>query len=290
MKVLLLTIAFSIVMISCAVFDPEEIQPAYIKLGEIKVYEPGTSDIYTTHDVRDIWVYMDGTALGVFPSPGHVPVIPGNPDENSIIQMLAGIRDNGIASYLTIYPFLEFFEMDQKIIPGSIYQVNPVYKYRSNTILRFNEGIEHSSHLFSLDLDNNQETKIIGTTSNKKTGENSGHLYVNKTNPVLEAANNIALLNLPINASSVYLELDYLADHDFNFGMIGYDETTGSQGIKSYYLGLKKNTSWQKIYINVTEELAASKFDAYRFFFSLQLNQDKEAGNVYLDNIKLLHF
>jgi hypothetical protein len=290
MKVLILTIAISIGMSSCAVFDPEDIQPAYLKLGEIKVYEPGTSDVFTTHDVRDIWVYLDGTALGVFPYPAHVPVIPDNPNENSLIQMLAGIRDNGIASYLTLYPFLEFFELDQKIIPGDVYQVNPVYKYRSNTILRFNEGFEHSAHLFSLDLDNNQETKIISTNSNRKTGSYSGHLYVTETNPVLEAANNTALLNLPVDASSVYLELDYLADHDFNFGIIGYDETTGSQGIKSYYLGLKKNISWQKIYINVTEELAASKFDAYRFFFSLQLKQDSEAGNVYLDNIKLLHF
>lgn len=290
MKVLLTTIAFLFILSSCAVFDPEDIQPAYLKLGEIKVYEPGTSDVYTTHDVRDIWVYLDGTALGIFPYPGHVPVIPGNPDENSLIQMLAGIRDNGIASHLTLYPFLEFYEMNQKIIPGNIYEVNPVYKYRSNTILRFNEGFEHSSHLFSMDLDNNQKSKITGTTSNSRTGTYSGHLQVTKTDPLLEAANSTALLNLPVNASGVYLELDYLADHDFNFGMIGYDETTGSQGIKNYYLGLKKNTSWQKIYINLTEELAASKFEGYRFFFSLQLNQDREAGNVYLDNIKLVHF
>jgi len=290
MKLFFLTVIGLLFLTSCSIFDPEEIRPAYIKLGGIKVYEPGTSDILTTHDVRDIWVYLDGNALGIFPYPGHVPVILENPEENALIQMVAGIRDNGIASYLTLYPFLEFYEMDQNILPGNVYEVNPVFKYRSNSLLRFNEGFEASSNLFSFDLDNDTETKISSTNTVKKSGVYSGHLFVNKEHTKLEAANASPLLNLPTNATSVYMELDYLADQDFYFGIIGYDETSGSQGFKSYYLGMKKNTSWQKLYINLTEELATSKFDAYRFFFSLQLDTKNESANVYLDNIKLLHF
>jgi len=290
MKAFLLTLTCILLLTSCSVFDSEEIQPAYFKLGDIKVYEPGSTTVLTTHDVRDIWVYLDGESLGIYPYPSHVPVIPRNPESNSSMQFIAGIRENGIASYLELYPFLEFYELNQKILPGNIYEVNPVFKYRNNTLLRFNEGFEHSTQIFGMDLDEDPATGISQTSEMQKTGNYSALLTVNNEHPILESANTSALLNIPVNASSVYLELDYFADQDFYFGMIGYDETTGNQGIKSYYLGLKENLEWQKIYINLTEEMAASKFDAYRFFFSLQLKSENDTAKVYLDNIKLLHF
>lgn len=290
MKAFFLTLTCVLLLTSCSIFDPEEIQPAYIKLGDIKVFEPGSTSVLTTHDVRDIWVYLEGESLGIYPFPSHVPVIPKNPENASLLQFVAGIRENGIASYLELYPFLEFYELNQKILPGNIYEVNPVFKYRTNTLLRFNEGFEHSSQIFGLDMDDDSATSISQTSENQKTGNYSAMLTVNKEHPLLETANTSALLNVPVDARSVYLELDYLADQDFYFGMIGYDETSGTEGIKSYYLGLKENTEWQKMYINLTEELAASKFDAYRFFFSLQLKSGNEAAKVYLDNVKLLHF
>ncbi len=275
---------------SCSVFDPGEIEPGYIVVEDIMVYEPGNNSQVTTHDVRDIWAYLDGQALGVFPYPGHIPVIPANNGETSSLQFLAGIRDNGIASYLTLYPFLEFYELDQVILPGKTYKITPVYKYRSNVVMRFNEGFEHISNTFGFDLDKDPESMITQSAEKVRSGSYAAMLSVNKDHPILESANTTPLLNLPIDGKSIYIELDYLADQDFFFGMIGYDENTGSQGIKSYYLGMKENSDWQKVYINITEELSSSKFDAYRFFFSLQLDSDKENAKVYLDNVKLLHF
>jgi hypothetical protein len=281
-------IFFVFLLGGCSVLDEQEQQPAYIQVEEVTVNNPGGFG-QTTHDITDLWSYLDGTNLGVYPYPTHIACLPQN--DTVTVGFLAGIRQNGIASSVSIYPMLQPIEKRIVLQAGKEYLLNPVFSYREDVIKRFEAGFEGSSTLFEFDADLNSATQLKKDLSVKRSGDASGLIEVPDSLDFVEVASTEAYIGIPTNGNPVYLELDYLSTANVFIGLIGYQDADNlDQPLKSYYLGLKPSDIWKKIYVNLTEPVFQSDLAAYRVLIRAENRGTGAVEKVNLDNLKLLHF
>ena len=85
-------------------------------------------------------------------------------------------------------------------------------------------------------------------------------MQVNQDAPILEVAQNIPVINIPIDGSVVFLEMDYRGNGTGIFvGLIGSDRLGNSA--KQFKLFLFANDSWTKHYIDFSPDLFASQFE-----------------------------
>jgi hypothetical protein len=281
-------LAFILLFVSCNVFDQAEDQPAYVSIQSVRVEDP-EGNSFSSHAVLDLWSYLDAKNLGVYPYPSHIACLPEN--ERSNLSFVGGIRENGIASSVSIYPMLNPIEMEIELLPGENYPLDLSFNYRSDVILRLDQGFESAVSLFDFDADEMAETEMIKVTEKSKSGNASGKIVVPDSLEFVEVASSEAFIGIPTDGRSVYLELDYLSEADLFIGVIGYqDEAAETQPLKSYYLGLLPNEEWEKIYVNLTEVMFTSKLKAYRILFRAENNGSGVDEATYLDNLKLLHF
>jgi len=95
------------------------------------------------------------------------------------------------------------------------------------------------------------------------------------------------------DVKQAFIEINYKTDVQLEFGLVGIDGI-GQEFASFNFIILPKN-QWNKIYLDITEELRVSDFDTYRVGFRAQLpvengNFTLDQGTIYLDNIKLVHF
>lgn len=277
-----------LLFVSCSVFDKAEDQPAYVSIESVRVKNP-EGNSFSTHAVVDLWTYLDGTNLGIYPYPSHIACLPE--DNHATLSFVAGIRENGIASYVSTYPMLNPIELEMDLFPGENYPLDLTFTYRSDALLRLDQGFETSISLFDFDADELPETNLVKVTEKSKSGNASGKIIVPDSLEFVEVASSEAFIGIPTDGSSVFLELDYLSEADLFVGVIGYqDEAAETQPLKSYYLGLLPNEEWDKIYVNLSEVLFTSELKAYRLLFRVENNGSGGEEVTYLDNLKLLHF
>lgn len=280
-----------VLLFGCSVLDDHESQPAYVVIEEVSVNNPDGSGT-VTHDIRDLWSYLDGSSLGVYPHPTHIACLPQN--ETVTVSFIAGIRNNGIAYSISIYPMLDPVEWVLDMKPGENYSYNPVFNYRNNVIKRFETGFESAFGIFEFDADGNASSGIVKDTEIKRSGNASGLIVVPDTTDMLdfvEVATSEAYIGIPTDGTPVYLEIDYRATANLFIGLIGYQDPVNQyQPLKSYYLGLKPTDEWEKIYVNLTEPLLQSDLNGYRILIRAENTEVGNVETVHLDNIKLLHF
>jgi len=276
-------------MPGCRLLDSEEAQPAYLEIEEVSVLDPSGSGI-VSHDVTDLWISLDGKTLGIFPYPTYVPCL-SEQDQAALISIIPFIRENGIASSVSQYPLLQHIELLHNFSPGELYPYDPVFRYRNDAVIRFDERFEKSNHIFGFDADNDASTGLFISDEKQKDGAYSGMVETSGLVSTIEIATNEAYTGIPVNGTAVYLEMDYLSSANVFVGLMGYEKLdAGSQALKSYYLGLKPTQEWKKIYVNLTSELANSGLKAYRVLIMVKHGGSSDIERLYLDNLKLLHF
>jgi hypothetical protein len=92
--------------------------------------------------------------------------------------------------------------------------------------------------------------------------------------------------DLPAVGSRVYFELDYKSNVDFYIGII----LNNNEGQKYSVLGVNAKTTWNKIYLDLTNEfikiLADNKFKLY-----IAVNKSEVGPTDFnFDNLKLIYF
>ena len=273
-------------MQSCQV-EPQS-EPAYIMVDSVSVLKPSGNGYYT-HDIRDLWSYLNDTNLGIYPHPTHITCIP-EPETNRL-TLLAGIRENGIASEVSLYPFLDAYEKEMELKAGNTYMVNPVFTYRKDVVIRFDDAFEDNNHGWKFDADNHPETGLTLSSIEPKSGQSSAYVKIPDSLASVELATSQAYFDVPTDGSAVYFEMDYKGDARLFVGLMGYENANASgTPLVSYYLGLVPRDQWTKIYVNLTSELFNSGLPAYRILMRLEHQETGVTEGIFLDNLKLLHF
>jgi hypothetical protein len=276
----------SIQFIGCELIDKAEPIPTYATIDTIKLETQQNSEGTNSHKIRDAWLFVDGQLLGAYELPMKAPVL----DEGEhMVEIFAGMADNGIVSYPEIYPFYNRYITTKNFIPGETITIEPSVKYDSKTIFSFIEDFE-DGNIFGGELDGDIGTKIELIRQGRFEGNRSGKITLTTVSPIFEAA---TLLEYPIfdkdNVSSpIYLEINYKNNVPFEVGIMGFK---GNAYIdKTYVAGFNPKDEWNKVYVNLTLDTSVMDGDSYKIVIRAAKGDDIETGEIYLDNIKLLHF
>lgn len=269
---------------SCDLFDSTDRLPQTININSVDVtsnLEQGSD----SHNINYVWIFSEGNSLGTFELPVSAPFVQ---EENGPVELEynAGVKRNGFISEIVLYPFYERIVETVNYEEGSTYEPNLTFKYKDNIQFRLIEGFENN-HVFTRDADNNTATKLELSTDNPRDGIYCGLMEVDTSQSEIEVSSQFFMQDIPANGSAVYLEMDYRNDVEFEVGLIGGGE---SLSFKNYYIVLTPKEDWNKIYLNITDLLVGSQLPGYTILFKVTLPEDKLSGQVFVDNVKLIHF
>src|SRR5688572_28049204 len=92
---------FLLLSVSACKDDKEAEIPAYLSIPEITLSTDNSTQGSAAHGITDAWVLVDGKVEGVFGLPVNIPLLY---EGQHNVEVYAGVRRNGSASYHIIYP------------------------------------------------------------------------------------------------------------------------------------------------------------------------------------------
>lgn len=232
------------------------------------------------HKITDVWVYVDGQAQGIYQLPAQFPVVDiGKHD----VLLFPGVRNNGIKSNPVIYPFLNSFKTSMDLKSGKIDTLRPVTTYTSGTVFKVLEDFETNN---SLNVDRDGVSTVrFGQIADGFEGKCAG-LTMTKTNSYFEKAMS-SKVTLPDASQNIYLEMHYKTQAPLSVGIFG-TSATNSIGATTYKVTLFPTDSWNKTYINLTNEVKDLRMTDFQVVFRSLLPDSIATATVLIDNIKLL--
>lgn len=267
----------------CSLFDEEEPIPSYIYIDEILLDTDEITEGSNKHDIKDVWISVNGEFLGVYPLPALVPVLETGVQE---VRLFPGISVSGLSDFRITNPFYTFYENDIDLEAGAIDTIQPVVSYDDNTVFLLVEDFE-TSNLMTHDVDENLETKVVARATDVFEGAKSGEIELTSENGFIEVGSNLTY-QIP-DPEYVYLEIHYKNEIDLEFGLLSYENNTPFE--KQYVSGVFPSDEWKKIYIDITNDvklMQTSGGEEFRVIVRGIYTGDDKAY-AYLDNIKLIY-
>ncbi len=284
-----LLIAFGMIafLSTCDVINPEEAIPAYLHIRpftlETEVLVEGTA----SHKITEGWVFVNGDFLGAYSLPATLPVLA---EGNTEIRIEAGIKDNGVSARPEIYPFYASYPINLDLTPNVTDTIRPTTAYLPETKFGFIEDFEiDRPRIFATQVVG--ETDIILQGDDVFEGDQSGLVTLQREDrAVVEIASSLDFSGLLDDGVYVYLEVNYKSDVPVFWGILGEPDPLAGL-INFYETGFTPKDEWNKIYFNIGTAINSSQFEEYRIGFRAFIDEaSPDSANVYLDNIKLLHF
>jgi hypothetical protein len=278
-----LSILSILLLTSCAITDQDSYEPAYLILGEASIATKPSQGA-SCSSIKDAWVVVNGQLLGVFPLPAKVPIITtGKPVE---IQINAGVKENADRNISVEYPFFKPISKTLDLQPNKSFTIDTKFEYKENVIFDFIEDFESNTTLLSEDIDKNTNTKIAISSKDKSKGLHSGLILLDKTNKDAEVSTSIFYTNT--NKGNIYVEFDYKNQENI---AVGAEVVRSGSIITEYKVLLTKSTEWKRAYINLSDKIAVPQVSGYRLLIgSSYENIGNNPSEIYIDNVKLIHF
>ena len=282
-RLLTLLTILSFFISSCEIINPAEEIPSYIRIDTIPLTTQATEGPNTCK-ITDAWVYVDGKSIGAFELPCTFPVLASGKHQ---IEVLPGIKLDGIAATRAIYQFYQPYQSTVDLTPKLTTLVKPNTSYYSNINFDFVERFNPPGFYFEKTSYSDTNIVIVPDNSYAKNEGKYGAGYVDAAHSVFEFATHNAYV-LPNTGKPVFLELDYKCTIPFAIGLY----ITYNDGSVTQYpvFVVNKSDNWNKTYINLTQvvqrEQTATNF---KVFFRGEYESDVTDCHVFLDNIKLIH-
>lgn len=265
--------------------------PSYIHIEkfELSITDPNTQGT-SSHKISDAWVFVNDKIHGIYELPATFPVIASGTNS---LKIIAGIKDNGISANRVQYPFYEHYvENYFSFIPDSIVNATPIVKYFSSTKFKWIENFEDPG--ITIDSISPSDVRMIRITNPSLVfeGNGSGYAALSETKPIFRGVSNSAF-SLPTGGKSVYLELNYKTTVSVEVKVISNNPSGVREDFALTINPTNKSGTavWNKIYVNLTTAVSTN-FTAtdYRIsFYSNLANDGVSSGEIYFDNIKLVH-
>ena len=269
MKLFLLI--FLAALLSACNYQAEVPSYVYIKPFELKTHM--ATEGSASENILDAWVYLDDKALGVFQLPARVPIIASGPGK---LRFMPGIKKDGISGIRDVYPFYTHYSLDFLPHPATVDTVIPSISYIDGLNFPLLEDFEIGN-----DFSNMNRTSIRNEVFE---GNWSGVVRLDAFNNELASSSSAFLL--PQDGRRIFLEMDYKCSLPFNVSLLA-GKNTGLDPV--YAVTITPKDQWNKIYIDLTEEVIANKALDYRLIFSSSLPAGAEEATYFFDNIKIVH-
>lgn len=269
----------------CKLIDPDEDIPSYIRIERIDVSNVNTVTQGTaSQQITEGWVYVDNELIGGFELPAVVPVLAGGDHD---VKVVAGIVQNGIFSTRAIYPYFKAYDTLVNLERGKIITLTPDVEYFATVQFPWVEGFEGTGTTV-IDLPSAPFLGVFEkdtTPGNAYEGIACGHAHL--TNDTFDCqVKSSATFSLPTTSGQkIYMELHYKADNPFVIGII-----TNLTEFRPW-LTVNPSATWNKIYVDITSTVYTSPIpSSYQVYFAMNKATSISQADIYIDNIKLLHF
>ncbi|MFY0642890.1 MAG: hypothetical protein JXR19_00330 [Bacteroidia bacterium] len=224
--------------------------------------------------------------------PAQIPVLKEGEQD---ITIIAGVKKNGSFSSRVIYPFYESVEFTREMIPGVVDTLKPITSYRDQvqfvwledfedqTISLVKSGANSTVDTLHIESDPSKVIDYDGTInkySSRGTLDTGYQLFEFSSNKIFD---------LPRQGQEIYLEFNYRSDLEL---VTGIYPITGSIVSGVPIVNFFSNSEWKKAYVSLKEDVNSSEYIGvdFKVFFGALKSSGDTMANVYLDNIKLIHF
>lgn len=270
---------------SCNTLQPDTSVPAYLSVDSVVFTDNPATQGYPSYNITNVWAYYNYNPIGVYDMPAFFPILQQG---RTLIQLSPGIEDNGLQETRVIYPFYTFDTMTLTLQAGKITSFIPHITYHSNTQFPLINDFESANKFHTFD----GSLAKMATVSNSqvKYGRHCGLINLSADSGFYQGECYDAY-TLPTN-SDVYVELDYMCNIPFSIGLVGVAPLDTLA--PNYFEQINPISYWNKIYIDLTpyisQENTSYNVTQFQLAFAATLPAGVSSGQIYLDNIKLVHF
>jgi len=275
---------------ACTKYEGSQTVPAYLKIDTVFFATNYGLQGENSHEITDVWIYVDDQQIGVFEIPALFPVLAMGKHK---LEIRPGIKVNGISSTRAPYPLMKPRVFDNfDFYPDSVQELNNLtFKYYNNSKFAWLEDFES----FSITI----ESLSYSDTAIKRTEPaNNPEAYLSSTSKYSGIINlteerevygawSIGAFELPILEAPVLLEMDFKTDNYVSVGLLVY--LPGDYERKPLVV-LNHSEEWNHIYINLTPTV--NQFPNainFKVLFEAAYENGNGVSNIYLDNIKLIY-
>lgn len=286
MRNLILISAFSILIPSCNLINPDEPIPAYIKGNDIVV---NTTPFQGSgsHKIIDLYVFVDNQAAGCHPSGSTFPLL--YEGEHSFV-FSAGISVNGIAAARGIYPFYKSYNSTLTLTPGNITEINPVFEYTDNAIFKWSENFDNPGSGIGFISTTGAGADMVFLPSGSPEifeGNNSGVIQLNNSFPGFDVESSLSF-TLPKLNKAIFLELNYKCTGQFEIGLTANYALSGTQ--RWYAVTVNPKSTWNKLYVNLASGPAEhTNANDFKLYLKAGLSEGSSSAVFFFDNLKVIH-
>lgn len=229
-----------------------------------------------SHNITDIWLYVNDKFQGIYPVGKIMPVMA---ETSANITMLAGIKNNGIAATRLPYPFYDNYKFTHTINPGGTQVIVPKFKYLTSCVFPMNDAFDvGGSQFYSV----GDSAYVITYDPAETFGGTGGSVFMSMSDAKPTARMKSSLpMGLPTGGAAVYLELNYKCNQEITVGVIG-----GGTDERSV-LTLRATDEWKKMYVSLTNGI--SNQPTYSFY-DVYIDARKQVASpkIFIDNVKLV--
>ena len=288
-------ISLALLLFTCS---PQVDTPVYIYIEDADftaTNEQGTSSF----KIPDVWVTVNGKGIGTYQLPALVPIIANG---NTELLFEAGIKLNGKSDWRPKHPLFTLHKEVLNLTKGKIDTIYPLFRYQD--IVKFppegfedfeNAGLKFFPVEGSAKLDKTNDPALIFHYRNEPNNF-SGIITLPYADSICFFEIKTAKLELNSNtAVDCCVELNYCFDENVEIGMYCYyspNSSTRTQQIPiANVVGTENNTEWNKIYINLADEMAVattSGMTHFEVYMKCGIPKEKTAKFLF-DNIKIVH-
>lgn len=239
------------------------------------------------HNISEAWVYVNDEVMGVFQLPCKIPILKAGTFN---IKIMPAIKNNGIAATKKIYPFLDNYEVTGTLVQNQTLVLSPVTKYKDNISFTIEDFEDINSSLIPDPNTSATTYQLSNTNLEWFNGNYYAKINLNAVDSTWVAYTNWT--SYIAKGKEAYLEVDY---HTTNTIVTELIEISPSGTVPRINYGMNAQTpstvSWKKIYIDLKELIAAGASGAYfEQGFVTSLDSGKTDTEIWIDNIKLVHF
>jgi hypothetical protein len=263
----------------CKLFDRSEEIPSYLRISSVN-FTALSGQGSSSHQITDVWVFMDDELLGAFEVPCTIPILA---EGSHRFLIRAGIKMNGTSTTRAIYPSYKGWEGSATLSRAQVVSITPSFQYFPATDFVWLENFDEPGLSFTDSGATIQNVfHLTNIPADVFEGDKSGYALLDSdTNDLfIRSQFYTGLYPAP---SFVYMELNYRCDQPFSVGIM-----TRQYEYRNVAT-ISPKSSWGKIYINLTDAVnQAPSSTGYAFYITQQLPTDVTQSYLYIDNIKVV--
>ena len=298
----LLFLFVAMVFSTCSLLETDPVKvPAYIyvpNIGFTTINDATLNQGEASSKFVDVWVYDNGNLLGNIGLPS---LIPDTKNGSTELEFDAGIMKSGQDETRVPYPFIARVTFpNTQLIANRNDTFYPVFKYFPQTKFEIHENFETVGASLAFTYNSNN---VVGDTVLKvkdssmvipsiKLGKFSGKILMAASSQFFEILSDEFTKEKlqPTTGSPVYLELDYKSDVQINILMWSRDPSNNNNVTVLPQLITNPTDGWNKVYVCLDQDIISTNpGTVFKISFRI-LNNSGIQPNIFIDNIKLVHF